>query len=1715
MALDPGFPSAAAQQAIEKNKKKKRSPVVSGEQATGGSKVPAASIRTGEDFRQPYLGSTNPAFARVGFSGDIFSLNRRVETANAAFTSRFGFEPSPGLLLDLVRAPVSTDEYHDLIHGLPTTMQRAEASLALQRHQADIEEAARLEQPEGLQRADIDPNAPELVGLELQKKIQTMGPDDFNINLPSQVGATLGVVPTAVFQIAESLYNTPAGLVALGQAGYGDTKALAGGDPTFSKTREIAKAIGGQVVEDFRHPLENPGYLALDVFGAISAGGGIAARGSAISKASRATNAVRAGAEIPDLLFTENLRPQTLNRVALGQRGRAVWSAAVRRPLPGVFEIGPPGAEIYVPLRENAALRAIQRRYYTTLNNRLLKNLNEEPKPSYSRVGDLQRTRQSLFSAETTYGRHVRARVREERKTLYAPIRQFEEITRATDHVADVFKRLPIVNRGIKSGPGTYGLTVGDQMAIMLHATGGPDPVGLWRGFHENWRDWAIEDANVARAELDAADNIPDVETTKADAVAAATDRLRAAQTLIDNHEAKLVQLELGVEAFKNPSGRLLRAIEASREISHAQETLKMRFLGLPADIAANRIAVEREILDLTKSSASKEEFLSKVDEVLGGPKLANEYSDSFYYPQLLPKDVEFRTPNYMGASRSSGMFGHPHPEPLRYLPELKHRYEGKAIMAGNTVVDASQLARKYGVAARAVTTMEDYRRLVDLSVETPNHAPTWERGFMRPIRTIEGVPDQLRELLQPFFEDRTITAEEIAQVMKSELVKGDDIAKLHEYIFPEYEVVNGVPRLKTGEPIEGVRWVDERLATDLHRFPGEPGFDAKIFRIINDPVRAGILYLRLGYLNNLFSNVGMLAIQQGFASPVNMAKSLLAGKIYSRKAITHMDALISEGRSLSYAPEDIKLLKGTRSLSHFWDRVIDRWMRRAALIWELERQGYKTSDAIERLLDPTNRDKKTVAKRVEISQRANKAMVQFDNLTWFEKKHLRHWIFVYPWVSRASIWAARTMMDHPLKTWALSELGQVGEDYITDTFEDILGKVPKLPDWFKHGGYVPIGDVDGSGNPRVLNFNSANSFATFAENYRNFKGLFDDDPIHGIESMLGPGAEVFLRLATKKNQYGEPYKNGVIGGIADVYGGIPFAKGLAGPKDRSQPINPDTGEPEAVRSSYQNLKPGETVSPEHRAVITPDYLAGGSMFDPLIASGIWRPQSLDVEAAEERYWQEQSKEDRAARRNEIYHQQLAEKIKTQIASMREAEQITSKVLGRPVPAAVNEAISLQSSFQQAYLRYSINNKLGRMPTSAEQTGIMIDVLRSKGKITPDTATDLHEKLDKAVTYATVPEFRQEISDTYLNRKELLRWHKERDIVLNTVANISDQVDYLKANGFYSGSLPTEGRIFPKHGLIEDVPARMLTKKEAPGLQPLGGVSGEIPRGPGINLDSPIYELGRRLVDYETGLKAYEPADTTDLSGVTISEYRAWQDSQDKPVEVDGHKYPSPVRLKWADDIIANTLDDPNYEAKKMAALSVQSWDTLTDFEKEVVGRKQTFTAKGKAYKPSASYGWMVYNAIADALRGKVTRADVPGEIKTLIPTEPLENRIVTAEERSRIASFVDKFVVGGFYKDFQFQEKAKIERVKTLPIITQSKYKKLWETEVLQGASATQNYINDLRRQEKTGILDAQNDYKDWVRHVLWPWVQKQPKAFQREVNFLGGEDFLRTLVD
>src|SRR5262249_54344211 len=86
----------------------------------------------------------------------------------------------------------------------------------------------------------------------------------------------------------------------------------------------------------------------------------------------------------------------------------------------------------------------------------------------------------------------------------------------------------------------------------------------------------------------------------------------------------------------------------------------------------------------------------------------------------------------------------------------------------------------------------------------------------------------------------------------------------------------------------------------------------------------------------------------------------------------------------------------------------------------------------------------------------ANKNIVDYGSLTPVEQNEIRRIIYFYPWVSRGTIWALRTLVENPGKSFTLFQLGQIG----AENAHRRLGR--NQPAWVRQLGLVPVGGGQG-----------------------------------------------------------------------------------------------------------------------------------------------------------------------------------------------------------------------------------------------------------------------------------------------------------------------------------------------------------------------------------------------------------------------------------------------------------------------------------------------------------------------------------------------------------------------------------------------------------------------------------------------------------------------------
>lgn len=216
------------------------------------------------------------------------------------------------------------------------------------------------------------------------------------------------------------------------------------------------------------------------------------------------------------------------------------------------------------------------------------------------------------------------------------------------------------------------------------------------------------------------------------------------------------------------------------------------------------------------------------------------------------------------------------------------------------------------------------------------------------------------------------------------------------------------------------------------------------------------------------------------------------------------------------------------------------------------------------------------------------------------------------------------------------------------------------------------------------------------------------------------------------------------------------------------------------------------------------------------------------------------------------------------------------------------------------------------------------------------------------------------------------------------------------------------------------------------------------------------------------------PAGDRDLA---YAKLRAWRDSQDHDITINGIRFPSPIRMAWA------TLD-PQTRNQRLRYFASKSWENLTSYEKELLGvKRDANTAKGWATFQEA------YAAVAEQLH--LAGESMPSNYKDVL------------------AKDINKRVAPGFLVDYQFSKKPLYERVKVLDVVKDSRYKREWH-DLLAVAGVYGGYL-------KSGEYSKTSTRATWRAFLKSPGFLDEynstPLGFRREVQEFG-PNFLTTLI-
>jgi hypothetical protein len=332
----------------------------------------------------------------------------------------------------------------------------------------------------------------------------------------------------------------------------------------------------------------------------------------------------------------------------------------------------------------------------------------------------------------------------------------------------------------------------------------------------------------------------------------------------------------------------------------------------------------------------------------------------------------------------------------------------------------------------------------------------------------------------------------------------------------------------KVMEPVDNIVWVPRRFLDNVGIF--EPPRLAKeqgkvkgtiggMADLVNDYLKVSMLYLNPHYYGmNLVGNGVMNLLHEGVWAPINLSRAFWIHHQLGEE-VAFIDFMMGHGlMSVAELRSMNSLASGRKvagAMAHYSGVVVDMIPRRAAFIHEARRQGFRKAEDISRLMDDPDA-------LFLVVQKAKRAMVDFDDLSPFERDVMSRYIFVYPWLKGATMQTARFPKEHPIVTagmiWGYNQQQELagGDEPLLTSFMptteeagltgDIGGKIGPRPTYLDL--ILPIGVVERYGDkyPLVVNMRQVFTASTPYEIARNIEAFITGNPNgEALSEMLQP----------------------------------------------------------------------------------------------------------------------------------------------------------------------------------------------------------------------------------------------------------------------------------------------------------------------------------------------------------------------------------------------------------------------------------------------------------------------------------------------------------------------------------------------------------------------------------------------------------------------------------
>lgn len=328
----------------------------------------------------------------------------------------------------------------------------------------------------------------------------------------------------------------------------------------------------------------------------------------------------------------------------------------------------------------------------------------------------------------------------------------------------------------------------------------------------------------------------------------------------------------------------------------------------------------------------------------------------------------------------------------------------------------------------------------------------------------------------------------------------------------------------------DGYKWVDETLLGPLGKKAfRERGGWAKGFDSVNSAVTAATVYFKIGHLGTRALTNAATNIIQGSAAPVEIGRSVTLWHALSDS--DKLRALAAAGQhgiaSLPHEGTNWVARVATHG-ANWWAKHIDAPFRFNSIAYEARQAGFDTPAKFSKMLDvaqdPASEGVSAAeaAKADWVLKRANRAGIAYDRLNETEKAWLTRATWFYPWIKGATMFAGHVASEHPYKTLAGAQTGEMGRKNQLRT----LGPVPTY-----EAGLIPFG---GGEHPQTTDFSTFSPFSTPAD-------LLNATARPGeLSGFLNPVYGALDSLIHGTNQYGAKTTSPVTAALANLVSPTP-----------------------------------------------------------------------------------------------------------------------------------------------------------------------------------------------------------------------------------------------------------------------------------------------------------------------------------------------------------------------------------------------------------------------------------------------------------------------------------------------------------------------------------------------------------------------------------------------